>query len=195
MTAIKVELAVAQRRMDSAQLGLLEAPQQITDQALQTVRNLSRLLHPAALDDLGLQAAVDSYLTEFSRRTGVRTERTPVRVLARLPSDIERAAYRIVQEALTNVARHADATLCTVTLERRDQILEIMVEDDGCGFDIRDLERAPQRGLGLLGISERAAYLNGVMSIHSAPGQGTEIVRSVASRRQYSRNGSAGKSC
>jgi signal transduction histidine kinase len=174
LTAIKVELAVSQRRLDSGQAGLLEPAQQITDQTLQTVRNMSRLLHPAALDDLGLQAAVDSYLTDFSRRTGIRAGLLPESVLVRLPVDIERAAYRIVQEALTNVARHAHATACSVTLQRRDERLEIIVEDNGRGFDTRDLER-PQRGLGLLGVTERVAYLNGIMSIASEPGQGTRL--------------------
>jgi two-component system, NarL family, sensor kinase len=161
--------------MDSAQSGLLEPAQQITDQALQSVRTMSRLLHPAALDDLGLQAAVDSYLTDFSRRTGIRSELVPVHALARLPSDIERAAYRIVQEALTNIARHACATACTVTLQRRGQILEILVEDNGCGFDVTELKRQPQRGLGLLGMSERVAYFDGIISIQSEPGLGTRL--------------------
>ena len=174
LTAIKVELSVAQRRIDQTRSGLLEPAQQITDQTLHTVRNMSRLLHPAALDDLGLQAAVDSYLTDFSRRTSIRSELLPGPALARLSSDIERAAYRIVQEALTNVARHAYATTVAVTLQRRDGTLEIIVEDNGRGFDTRDLER-PQRGLGLLGVSERVAYLNGVMSISSEPGRGTRL--------------------
>lgn len=175
LTAIKVELAVTQRRVDPAVSKLLEPAQEITDQTLQTVRNMSRLLHPAALDDLGLQAAVDSYLTDFSRRTGIRCELLPGPVLPRLSSDIERAAYRIIQEALTNVARHADATTCSVTLQVQRQLLEIMVEDNGRGFDTGDLERSPRRGLGLLSVSERVAYLNGIMSIASAVGQGTRL--------------------
>ena len=175
LTAIKVELSVVQRRTDQPLSSLLEPAQQITDQTLHTVRNMSRLLHPAALDDLGLQAAVDSYLTDFSRRTGIRSELLPGPVLARLSSDIERAAYRIVQEALTNVARHAHATAVAVTLQQRDGTLEVIVEDNGRGFDTRDLERPRQRGLGLLGVSERAAYLNGIMSISSEPGRGTRL--------------------
>jgi signal transduction histidine kinase len=173
LTAIKVELAVAQRRIDASTL--LEPAQQITDQTLQTVRNMSRLLHPAALDDLGLQAAVDSYLSDFSRRTGIRAELLPPPILSRLPSDIERAAFRIVQEALTNIARHADATSCTVTMQRRLQMLEVIVEDNGRGFDTGELERSPRPGLGLLGVSERVAHLNGSMSIDSRQGHGTRL--------------------
>jgi signal transduction histidine kinase len=184
LTAIKVELAVAQRRIDLPLSELLEPAQGITDQALHTVRNMSRLLHPAALDDLGLQAAIDSYVGDFSRRTAIRAQLVPAPVMNRLPVDIERAAYRIVQEALTNVARHARATACSVALDRRDQSLEIVVEDDGCGFDVRDLERPPQRGLGLLGVSERVAYLSGVMSIHSEPGRGTRLCITLPTDRQ-----------
>ena len=129
----------------------------------------------AALDDLGLQAAVDWYLTDFSRRTGVRSELSSGAVLPRLPSDIELAAYRIVQEALTNIARHAHATSCRVTLRRNHETLEVIVEDNGRGFNAGELERAPRRGLGLLGVTERVTHLNGQISIRSGLGQGTKL--------------------
>jgi signal transduction histidine kinase len=179
LTAIKLEVVVAQRRMDPSVSGILEPVQQITDQTLQTVRNLSRLLHPAALDDLGLQAAIDCYVGDFTRRTGIRTTLLPTPVSARLPPDIERAAYRIVQEALTNVARHADATSCSVTVQRQGRFLEVVIEDDGQGFDTNDLECSPRRGLGLLSVSERVADLNGVVSIASEVGHGTRLCVSL----------------
>ena len=181
LTAIKVELSLAQRATAGVSPKLLEPAQAITDGALHTVRDLSQLLHPAVLDDLGLPEAVDSYLREFSRRFGIRTDLTVEGLATRLPADVEVAAYRMMQEALTNVARHARATRCQVGLVRTDDRFEILVRDDGEGFNPADAERpGGRRGLGLIGMRERALQLAGVVTIDSAPGRGT-VVRIVLS--------------
>ena len=185
LTAIKVELAVAQRTIEASGGGasLLEDARSITDGALATVRDLSHLLHPALLDDLGLPAAVEWYLRSFGKRHGLRVEVLHDRMDERLTPEIEASAYRIVQEALTNVAKHARATACRVYLQRLPNTVLITVEDDGVGFDAAEAEGAgTHRGLGLIGIRERASYLRGTVRLESAPGKGTRLTVEVPAR-------------
>jgi signal transduction histidine kinase len=152
----------------------------LTEGALHTVRDLSRLLHPAVLDDIGLAAAVHTYVRDFRKRYDVEVEVEEEVMDCRLPSDAEAAAYRIVQEALTNVARHANARSCRVTLRRRNDAIEIAVDDDGIGFDPEAQRDAiTHAGLGLLGMRERAARLSGTCTVDSAPGRGTRVVVSL----------------
>ncbi len=185
LTAIKVELSVAQRTIEAAQgpAGLLDDAQRITEGALHTVRDLSHLLHPALLDDLGLPAAIDWYLQAFGKRHGVRVDLLHDRMDERLQPETEAAAYRIVQEALTNVARHARATTCRVYLQRLANTVLVTVEDDGTGFDLVEAEQAgARRGLGLIGIRERVATLRGTVRIESAPGKGTRVTVELPAR-------------
>jgi signal transduction histidine kinase len=178
LTAIKVELSLAQRGVEAAggSPTLLAEARTITDGALHTVRDLSRLLHPALLDDLGLYAAVEAYIREFRKRHQLSVELLHERMDERLPQAIEAAAYRIVQEALTNVVRHARATSCRVYLQRLVNTVLVTIEDDGIGFDAAAVAAPDARsGLGLLGIRERAAQLRGTVRIESAPGLGTRI--------------------
>jgi signal transduction histidine kinase len=178
LTALKVEISLAQRALRGmgAADDLLQPAQAITDRALHTVRDLSHLLHPAVLDDLGLPDAVDGYVRDFSKRFGIATELHVHGMAVRLPPDIEVAAYRMIQEALTNVAKHARATRCDVTLHRYDDRFEILVQDDGAGFDPSNLAKWDgQKGLGLIGMRERALQLAGVVTLDSAPGRGTAL--------------------
>jgi signal transduction histidine kinase len=178
LTAIKVELAVAQRRLalSGGAAELLEDVQVIADTALHTVRDLSHLLHPALLDDLGLPAAVDWYLQAFSKRHGIAVHLQQEGMTTRLAPDVELAAYRVVQEALTNVARHADARSCQVVIRRVGNRVEITIQDNGKGFDPAAVcETGMRKGLGLLGMRERAAQLKGTVRIHSTPGEGTRV--------------------
>lgn len=177
LTAIKVELATAQRAIDAhgGDHRLLQKSRSIADGALHTVKDLSRLLHPAVVDDLGLSAALDWYLRDFSARHGIEATFFQAHMEeARLPPPVELAVYRVVQEALTNVARHANATACSVSLRRWPEVLVVSVEDNGKGFD---LERtASPSGLGLIGIRERVAQVHGHLRIETAPGRGTRLV-------------------
>lgn len=178
LTAIKVELAVAQRRVESAGGSpiLLDDARSITEGALHTVRDLSRLLHPALLDDLGLPAAVEAYIRDFRKRNNLVVELLQERMERRLPQETEAAAYRIIQEALTNVIRHAEATRCCIYLQRLANTVLITIEDDGVGFEADESTTpGPRRGLGLLGIRERAAQLRGTVRVESATGRGTRI--------------------
>lgn len=185
LTAIKVELAVAQRAIETAGASrhVLDDARSITDGALHTVRDLSHLLHPALLDDLGLAAAIDWYLKGFGKRHDLRVDLVVDRMSDRLRPETEATAYRVVQEALTNVAKHAHATACRVYLQRLTNTLLVTVEDDGVGFEPARLsERAVSRGLGLMGIRERVSQLEGTTRLESAPGRGTRLTVELPSQ-------------
>jgi signal transduction histidine kinase len=184
LSALKVELDVAQRAVNSSggSPQTLAEAQEIADGALKTVRNLTQLLHPAALDDLGLAAAIDSSLRGLARRQDIRAELHQTGLPERLPREVELAAYRIVQEAITNVGKHANATQCHVHLTHLDDRLLIEVEDDGVGF-VEDTDRPIiARGLGLISVRERASRLGGTFNILSTPGQGTRLIVSLPER-------------
>jgi signal transduction histidine kinase len=149
--------------------------------ALTELRQMIADLRPSQLDDLGLVATLQSYLQQFETRYGIHTSlafagnRTQ-----RLPAEYEIVLFRIAQEALTNVARHAKASRVTVRLSLSSSQLRMTIEDDGQGFDVaqaalaREREHSPQ-GWGLLGIQERASSVGGRCEIVSQPGQGTQI--------------------
>jgi signal transduction histidine kinase len=185
LTAIKVELALAQNTIDAAggPPRILEAARSIADGALQTVRDLSHLLHPAMLDDLGLTAAIDWHLQSFGKRHDIRVQLLHERMNERLPPETEAAAFRIVQEALTNAARHAHATSCRIYLQGLSNTVLITIEDDGVGFDATEISQSTaRRGLGLLGIRERVAQLRGTLRLESSPGKGTRLTVELPAR-------------
>ena len=178
LSAIKMELTVAGRKLDRTGSGadLLGDALTSVDSALRTVRDMSRLLHPSALDDLGLVAALESQLSDFRRRHGITVDFVHDGFESRRGDELERAIYRIVQEALTNVARHARAHRVSVQVSADDRTCFVLVEDDGIGFDVAEAERpGRRRGLGLLGIRERASQLSGSVQIESGPTGGTRM--------------------
>jgi signal transduction histidine kinase len=185
LTAIKMELAYAQRSIERAQgaTTVLQAARAITDDALHQVRDLSYLLHPAALDEFGLVSAVDEHVKSFGKRNGIAAELSHASMNSRLAQETETAAYRIIQEALNNVAKHAKATQCKVCLARQSDILRIVVEDNGVGFAQSAPRSHDRRGLGLIGIRERASHLNGTVVMESVRGRGTRIVVELPVRR------------
>ena len=136
-------------------------------------------LRPRALDDFGLEAALLNYAEEWTRQHHIPLDVHARMDGARLAPGIENAVYRMAQETLTNVARHSEASRASLLLERRDDHLHLIVEDDGKGFDLADTTSpdmsAGPLGLGLLGIKERAALLGGTLEIESAKGVGTSI--------------------
>jgi signal transduction histidine kinase len=178
LAAIKVELAMAQSAPSTAGAPAhpLEVARSIADGVLQSVRDLSHLLHPSMLDDLGLGAAVERFARDFERRHAIPVDVRSEDIQGRLAPQTETAAYRIVQEALTNVARHSRATRCNVRLALEGDNLLVRVEDNGSGFDADSRHRdGGARGLGLIGIRERALELNGTFHLDSAPGRGTRL--------------------
>jgi signal transduction histidine kinase len=176
LTALKLELAIAERSGSTPQAspGLSEA-RAITDRALQSVRDMSQLLHPSMLDDLGLPDTATWYLRGFSRRTGITSELVVDRLDGRLDPDVESCTYRIIQEALTNVARHAEASQCRVVIAHAGAVLRVRIEDDGKGFEASDPAPA-ERGLGLVGVRERVTRLGGTMKVESRRGIGTSLM-------------------
>ena len=148
--------------------------EEMVDQMLEDLHRLSVSLHPAALSHLGLTAALEQYVETFTQRYGLETAFEVVGLDGkRLPAEVETALYRIVQEAMTNVARHANATRVDVLVEQRGDQLVTIVEDDGVGFDL-ETAMASSR-LGLLGMRERAEMLGGSLTIESVIGSGTTV--------------------
>ena len=142
-------------------------------QALQDVRGLAVELRPSALDDFGLLPALERLAETFEERSGIRT-RIEARIAdERLPPDVETVLYRLVQEALTNVVKHAGATSVSIVLTRRDGGVSAIVEDDGRGFAP---DKVRDDALGLVGMRERLALLDGTFVIESTPGSGTALV-------------------
>ena len=172
--AIKLELALVERDAQHPLQGRLTEARAMVDGALESVRELSRLVHPMILDDLGLEDATASYLQHFMRRTGIRTELRVSNLDGRLAPQLEVCAYRIVQEAVNNVGRHAAASACQVRLERQDDALRVTVQDDGAGFTSAGTT-GPRGGLGLIGLRERVTDLGGLFEVTSAIGQGTRV--------------------
>ena len=154
----------------------LERARELAERTVQTARNISGLLRPALLDDLGLVPALQFQLEDFLRRNSIACEFVEEGVADRLPDAAKTCVYRVVQEALHNCEKHSGAAKVKVTVRQLPHYLLAEVEDDGCGFAVAEHGTlARSCGLGLLGIRERAANAGGSLEIHSAPGRGTRI--------------------
>jgi len=155
-------------------------------QAAEAVERIARHLRPSVLDHLGLVPVLRSDAAEFAARTGLSLQVACGRLTARLPADAELACYRILQEALSNVEQHARARHVTVRLVQRSAVVEMIINDDGIGFDPdpRPGGRKMNPGFGLLSMRERAASVGGTWSVTSAPGQGTSIRTQIPFRHE-----------
>jgi PAS domain S-box-containing protein len=147
----------------------------LVDQLMDRVHGLTLDLRPPALDRLGLLPALAGFIQRFSDSTRVHVDFAHSAIERRFPPDVETAAFRIVQEALTNVARHAAASRASVRVRASAEILSVEVEDGGAGFDPARAS-AEERTAGLAGMQERAAALGGTLRIDSAPEEGTRIL-------------------
>lgn len=160
---------------------LLELKQMST-QALTDLRDLIRDLRPSLLDDLGLVPALQSQVQLFQAHSGVHAHLTVHGRVCRLPADIETIVFRIAQEALTNIAKHAAAENVAVMLAFEPGVIQLQVKDDGRGFDSDEIFAAtaqPRHAWGLLGMQERVALVGGSCHITSRPGQGTAVEVSI----------------
>jgi len=174
LTAIKVSLGMVEQKLGTAapELGeRVRESKQLAEQMIQEVRDLSRLLRPTMLDDLGLVPALEWYVRNFSRRFGIPVQLNTDPMLGRLPEEWETSIYRTVQEALTNTMRHSEATEVFIELQQTEVCLLLSVEDNGQGFEFT----SPAAGLGLMGMSERARELGGTLSVESNQQAGTRI--------------------
>jgi signal transduction histidine kinase len=200
LTAVKLHLQSAMRRGGPEARQPLEECVQITDQALEQVRNLSLNLRPSQLDDLGLVAALRWQIARQTAASGLNTDFQADELNERLEPGLETACFRFVQEAMTNVVRHAGAQHAWIEAKRHNDRLRVSVRDDGKGFDVAVATReAIARGsLGLLGMQERVGLAGGRLNVSSRPGEGTTIVAEFPLRfappraRRARRNDNAG---
>ncbi|MCC6804885.1 MAG: sensor histidine kinase [Anaerolineae bacterium] len=177
LTALLVQLKVLERQRDPEALAAQASElREIVVGTLDEVRRLARDLRPATLDDLGLVPTLEAHVKMFRRKTSLNVVfAADVLEDFRLPRDTELALYRVAQEALTNVARHAAATEVSVRLEQVGDLLSLSVVDNGRGFDPASALRTAESGVGLLGIRERVELIGGVLTLQSAAGQGTRL--------------------
>jgi signal transduction histidine kinase len=174
LTSLMVGLRSLDGICDNPQVHLqVKELRDVTEQVLDDVHTLAVQLRPSVLDDLGLAAALERLAQDWSRRYHIQVDVLVHIGEERLPDSIETALYRIVQEALTNVARHAQARSVSVLVERRTQNVVAVIEDDGLGFDTGLIHG--EGHLGLAGIRERAELLDGSLTIESNPGSGTSL--------------------
>jgi signal transduction histidine kinase len=172
LTSILLGLRALEEAPPEAVGSSVEALREIAAQTLRDVRRLAVELRPSALDDFGLVPAVERLAAGVSEQAGIAVQ-VEGRIYERLPAELETAFYRIVQEALTNVVKHAGATSVSILLTREGANAMAVIEDDGRGFR-PDATSSEQ--LGLLGMRERLALLDGTLEVESSPGAGTTIV-------------------
>ncbi len=179
LASVHIGLADVARDLPPHAAQRLEDVRGLLDKIEEQLRHLSHELRPTILDDLGLGPALEFLAEGVSRRTGLQivVEGSPGK---RLPAPTETALYRIVQEALTNVTKHAQATRVSITFVRSGRLLRCAVRDDGVGFDVPTvLTRRGSRGLGLTSIQERLHAVGGTLDIIATPRGGTQLIISV----------------
>jgi PAS domain S-box-containing protein len=177
LTALKMDISWLTNKLPKDQQTLLDKTKamiKLTDMTIKTVKKISTELRPGILDDLGLVAAIEWQAEEFKNRTGITCELTidPEDII--LDQDRSTTIFRIFQETLTNVARHAKATAVTVSLKEKDSSLELRVRDSGKGITKEQI--SDPKSFGLMGIRERAKSWGGEVKISGRPGKGTTVV-------------------
>ncbi|HSU13329.1 sensor histidine kinase [Longimicrobium sp.] len=176
LAALLIRIRVVRNSRDPAQMEpLLDGMREDVSRALEGIRRFARGLRPPALDELGLVPAIEGHARSLEEIAGLKVELRADDVAGDLPPEAELATYRIVQEALSNVVRHARATRATVTLAHERGRLVVTVEDDGRGFDPDNVMSTEGGGLGLFGMKERAGYIGGRVEVASTPGTGTRV--------------------
>jgi signal transduction histidine kinase len=177
LTAAKINTAMLRSTAPSDLAARLDENATILDRLLQQTRQISLDLRPPLLDDLGLVPALRWYVDQQAERAGLEAEFSADPLADDVPPHIRIACFRLAQEAITNVVRHADAKTLMVDLRRAGSTLHLIVRDDGEGFDVAAAESRAEQGasLGLLGIKERAALAGGSARISSSPGEGTTV--------------------
>jgi signal transduction histidine kinase len=180
LTALKLGLQIIRRQGPfpvplQNSIGNLE---KLAEGLMRDIHRLAWELRPSALDDLGLELALRRYVTEWSETSGVGMDFHAAGLEAqRLPLELETTLYRVAQEALTNVTRHAKARRVSVLLERRPSLVSLIVEDDGQGFDAEAVlvSSGVHGKLGLLGMQERVKLVRGTLDLESTPGAGASL--------------------
>ena len=179
LTVLKMEVAWMIRKLDETETKFekkLQALLETIDGTMRTVRRICAELRPTSLDDLGLTAAIEWHAKQFEAKTGIKVNLDLPQELFNLSPEIKIGLYRIFQESLTNVARHADASTIDVHLALEEMMIVMHITDDGKGFDP---EVRQKQTLGILGMKERSLTLGGEYIINSRPGKGTRIMVSI----------------
>ena len=174
LTALKMDVSWIRSHLPQSEtqlIGKADRMKGVVDNTIAAMRRIAADLRPVMLDDLGLMPAIENLLHDLSERTGIQVSLTGSAELEALREPLVTAVYRMVQEALTNVARHSGATRVRVALEIADERLALSIRDNGSGFN-PDPNR---KSFGVLGIRERARTLGGDAHIHTPPGGGTEV--------------------
>ena len=177
LTAVKLNLeTVAQSVQDEPARQRVEESIAIVGELMAETRNLALELRPPVLDDLGLTAALRWYTERQAERGGIQTSFSGPDFAERPPKSVESACFRIGQEAITNVLRHANAQRLDVRLTTDDGELLLTVQDDGVGFEVAaDEDTSDRESMGMLGMQERASLVGGTLSIESEVGEGTTV--------------------
>ncbi|HLZ62770.1 MAG TPA: ATP-binding protein [Ktedonosporobacter sp.] len=179
LTSLLISLAVLEESITTQEArDRIAETRTLAHQTLRAIRNLSIELRPSALDDLGLLPALRWYIKEYQQKSAIEVEMQVSGFKERLTPEIETALYRIVQESLTNIAKHAQAHKVSIQLKEEADGVDATIIDDGRGFAVDKFQKAPGQapgGWGLVGMYERAHLLDGTLLIDSSPGHGTTI--------------------
>jgi PAS domain S-box-containing protein len=189
LTAISFHLALLKKEAApnaEALKSKIAHAQRLVEESVDTVHQFAARLRPAALDDLGLIPALQSHVKDFARRTGLSVRFTPFTRgrTELLDGDEQTVLYRVAQEALTNVAKHAHASRVTVSIRKLRSVIRVVVKDDGKSFDVRKVSSDRRsKALGLLGMRERVEMVGGCFAVESSPGKGTTIRADIPFRK------------
>ncbi len=179
LTAINVKLGALRKVATVNTSGLkqkISSTQRLVEKSMNTVHRFARELRPPLLDDLGLIPALRSFLKDFTKRTRILVRFTAFAAVEQLASDKRVVLYRVAQEAFTNVAKHAHASLVEISIQRRPGVVRMEIHDNGKSFAVERVLLAKEvRRLGLLGMRERVEMVGGSFSVESAPGIGTTV--------------------
>jgi PAS domain S-box-containing protein len=180
LTALKFDAAWLRRYLPEGEIAAKKRFQEmcdLIDGSLSAVRRISSGLRPGILDDMGLEAAIEWHAKEFQQRFGIECVTLLDLPKKRLANHLETGIYRIVQEALTNIARHAKASMVTISTEQKDQTLSVKIVDNGIGIEPSRIQSPLSTGIS--GMRERAEILSGTMEIRGKSGKGTEVTVKV----------------
>jgi signal transduction histidine kinase len=183
LTSINVRLSALKREASLNARGLersIARTQRLVEQSVDIVHRFARELRPTVLDDLGLLPALHTFMKSFRQQTGIGVSLSAFAAIEQVNGDKRTVLYRVAQEALTNVARHAQATQAEVLIQKRDGAICMKIKDNGKGFaEERVLAAKRGKRLGLLGMRERLEMVGGSFAVASVPGKGTTVLAQV----------------
>lgn len=187
-----LRVSALRSRLDGNMEEIASQCEEALGDAIEGIRRQAHQLRPPALDDLGLRLATEELCNRMADVMGHPVDLDASGLRTRQDSEVELVLYRVIQEALTNVHKHANANRTRVELANVDDMIQVVIADDGQGFDMARLEGDSAKGmaLGLFGMEERVELVGGTMYVSSAPGRGTRITIRVPANRRY-RDGSA----